>query len=190
MENSLRISKQKCYTILSLLLLVVGAGWIWFSRVQAGSTTTSDITAPRRGFQAPAFTLDSNSGDQFSLSNQTEKVFLINFWTSWCPPCKAEMPAIQQVYEDYQDAGLVVLGINATDQDDLTAARSFVNENQLSFPILFDKNGEVSRQYNLHSFPTSYFIDQNGIIQDVIVGGPMSETLLRTRIEHMLEELK
>ena len=100
------------------------------------------------------------------------------------------MPAIQQVYEDYQDAGLVVLGINATDQDDITAARSFVSENQLSFPILFDRNGEVSRQYNLHSFPTSYFIDQNGIIQDVIVGGPMSETLLRTRVEHMLEELK
>jgi peroxiredoxin len=100
------------------------------------------------------------------------------------------MPAIQKVYKDYQDDGLVVLGINATDQDDITAARSFVSENQLSFPILFDQDGEVSRQYNLHSLPTSFFIDQNGIIQDVVVGGPMSETLLRTRIERMLTGLK
>ena len=100
------------------------------------------------------------------------------------------MPAIQQVYQDYQDDGLVVLGINATNQDDITAVNSFVGEKQLSFPILFDRDGEVSRQYNLHSLPTSYFIDQDGIIQDVVVGGPMAEALLRTRVERLLEGLK
>jgi peroxiredoxin len=190
MVKRIRLSKQRRYTIFSLLLLAVGAGWIWISRVQASSAAEGDITAPRPGFQAPAFILDSYSGDPFNLSDQKEKVFLVNFWTSWCPPCRAEMPAIQKVYKDYQDDGLVVLGINATDQDDITAARSFVSENQLSFPILFDQDGEVSRQYNLHSLPTSFFIDQNGIIQDVVVGGPMSETLLRTRIERMLKGLK
>ena len=190
MKSIRKIADKNRYTLLSLLVLVIGAGWIWITRVQPGSATASDIPAPRSGFQAPTFTLESNTGEKFSLVDQKDKVLLINFWTSWCPPCRAEMPAIQQVYEDYQDNGLVVVGVNATDQDDVIEAKSFVSENQLSFPILFDTNGEVSRQYNLHSLPTSYFIDQHGIIQDVVVGGPMAEALLRSRIERMLEGSK
>jgi len=178
------------YTVLSILVLVLAAGWIWVTRVPAGRATSGDISAPRTGFQAPGFSLDSSSGEIITLSEQNDKIILVNFWASWCPPCRAEMPAIQQVYQDYKDDGLVVLGINATNQDDITAVKSFVAENQLSFPILFDRDGEVSRQYNLHALPTSYFIDQDGIIQDVVVGGPMAEALLRTRVERLLEGLK
>jgi len=190
MKTSIKIVSQNRYTILSVLVLVVGAGWIWLTRVQPGSATSGDISAPRPGFIAPAFKLDSHTGETFSLADLQGKVLLINFWTSWCPPCRAEMPAIQQVFEDYQGDGLVVLGINATNQDDITAVKSFVHENQLTFPVLLDLDGEISNQYNLHSLPTSYFIDQNGIIQDVVVGGPMAEALLRTRVERMLKGLK
>lgn len=178
------------YTVLSILVLALAAGWIWVTRVPVSGATSGDISAPRTGFQAPGFSLDSSSGEIISLSEQNDKIILVNFWASWCPPCRAEMPAIQQVYQDYKDDGLVVLGINATNQDDITAVKSFVAENQLSFPILFDRDGEVSRQYNLHALPTSYFIDQDGIIQDVVVGGPMAEALLRTRVERLLEGLK
>jgi cytochrome c biogenesis protein CcmG, thiol:disulfide interchange protein DsbE len=190
MKKRTRLSDQNRFSFLSLLVLVVCTGWIWFSRVKPVNTAQGNISAPRQGFRAPAFILDTNTGVKFSLADQNDKIYLINFWTTWCPPCRAEMPAIQQIYTDYQNDGLVVLGINATDQDDLSAAKSFVADNQLSFPILFDLDGEVSRQYNLHSLPTSYFIDQNGIIRDVVVGGPMAEALLRTRIERMLEGSK
>ncbi len=98
------------------------------------------------------------------------------------------MPAIQQVYQDYQDDGLVVLGINATNQDNLADVQSFVKENGLTFPILFDQDGEISRLYNLNSLPTSLFVDQDGIIRDVVIGGPMAEALLRTRIDRLLED--
>jgi cytochrome c biogenesis protein CcmG, thiol:disulfide interchange protein DsbE len=185
-----KIIAKNRFTLFSILLLLLAAGWIWITRVPSGRAALGDSSAPRPGFKAPEFSLDSSSGERITLSEQKARVILVNFWTSWCPPCRAEMPAIQRVYQDYQDDGLVVLGINATDQDDIAAVKSFVGENQLSFPILFDRDGEASRQYNLHSLPTSYFIDQDGIIQDVVVGGPMAEALLRTRIEGLLEGSK
>jgi cytochrome c biogenesis protein CcmG/thiol:disulfide interchange protein DsbE len=190
MKNRTRISVRDRFTVFSLLLLAFCAGWIWFSRVQPGNTALGNSPAPRKGFLAPGFTLESNSGAKFSLEDQKGKVLLINFWTSWCPPCRAEMPAIQRVYTDYRGDGLVVIGINATDQDELTSVKSFIADKQLTFPILFDDDGEISRQYNLHSLPTSFFVDQNGIIQDVVIGGPMAEALLRSRIERMLEGSK
>ena len=97
------------------------------------------------------------------------------------------MPAIQRVYSEYQDDGLVVIAINATDQDELASVKSFIADRQLTFPILLDKDGETSRLYNLHSLPTSFFVDANGIIQEVVIGGPMAEALLRSRIERILE---
>ncbi len=113
---------------------------------------------------------------------------LINLWTSWCPPCKAEMPALQRVYEDYQEQGLEILAVNATNQDRLADAAAFAGQLGLTFPILFDEDGEVSLLYQLRSLPTTYFIDRQGIIQDVVIGGPMSEALLRIRIDQLLEE--
>ncbi len=98
------------------------------------------------------------------------------------------MPAIQRVYKEYQADGLVVIAINATDQDELASVQSFIADRQLTFPILLDKDGEVSRLYNLHSLPTSFFVDPNGIIQEVVIGGPMAEALLRSRIERLMEE--
>lgn len=122
------------------------------------------------------------------LSDLRGQPVLINLWASWCPPCKAEMPAFERVYEDYHEKGFQILAVNATNQDNLNNAIQFVQDYGLSFPILLDTNGEVSRQYQLNSLPTSFFVDRNGVIQQVIVGGPMSEALLRIRVEQLLQE--
>ena len=111
---------------------------------------------------------------------------VINLWASWCTPCRAEMPAIQNVYEQYGEAGLVVLGVNATNQDNPQNANQFVEEMGLTFPILFDTDGEVSQRYLLTALPTTFFVDSNGTIQEVVVGGPMAEALLRIRIEQLI----
>ena len=187
MVKKMKTSEKDRFTGFSVLVLVLCAGWIWFSRIQPGNTPLRNNPAPQKGFLAPGFTLESNTGENFSLADQQGKVLLINFWTSWCPPCRAEMPAIQRVYSEYQADGLEVIAINATDQDELASVQSFIAERQLTFPILLDKDGEVSRLYNLHSLPTSFFVDQNGIIQEVVIGGPMAEALLRSRIERLLE---
>jgi cytochrome c biogenesis protein CcmG/thiol:disulfide interchange protein DsbE len=113
---------------------------------------------------------------------------LINIWTSWCPPCRAEMPALQQVYEAYRDQGFEILAVNATNQDSQQDAVGFAQELGLTFPILLDSTGEVSNLYQLRSLPTSFFVDSRGIIHEVVIGGPMSEALLRTRVQQLLEE--
>ena len=187
MVNKMKTSDKDRFTGFSVLVLVLFAGWIWFSRIQPRNTPLRNNPAPQKGFLAPGFTLESNTGENISLADQQGKVLLINFWTSWCPPCRAEMPAIQRVYKEYQADGLVVIAINATDQDELASVKSFIADRQLTFPILLDKDGEISRLYNLHSLPTSFFVDPNGIIQEVVIGGPMAEALLRSRIERLME---
>jgi peroxiredoxin len=98
------------------------------------------------------------------------------------------MPAMQKVYNDFKDQGLVILAVNATDQDSISAASGFVDSLGLTFPILLDPNGEVSQAYELRALPTSFFIDGQGLVREVVVGGPMAEALLRIRVQQLLEE--
>jgi peroxiredoxin len=97
------------------------------------------------------------------------------------------MPDMQKLYDEYKDQGFVVLAVNMTYQDNPAAIVPFVQENGLNFPILIEETGKVAEQYELRSLPSSFFINRNGIIQEVVIGGPMSEALLRTRIESILQ---
>ncbi len=176
------------YTILYFLFLFAGLGWIWFSKASPGSTTNGAIPAPQKGFLAPDFSLESSTGEVITLSSLRGQPVLINIWASWCPPCRAEMPAMQRVYQDYQAQGLIILAVNATNQDRASDALDFAQQNGLSFPILFDTTGDVSRQYRIRALPTSFFVDTNGIIREVVIGGPMSEALLRIRVQQTIEQ--
>lgn len=97
------------------------------------------------------------------------------------------MPAIQSVYQDYQDQGLEVLAVNTTYQDDPLDAVNFIEKHNLTFPILMDTTGVVSKRYQLRGLPSTYFVDRQGVIQSVVVGGPMSEALIRSKIHNLLE---
>ncbi len=167
--------------------LLVGIGWIWFSAVPASGTTSGQIPGPREGFSAPDFTLELLGGGQTTLSDLRGKAVVINLWASWCPPCKAEMPAIQKVYEKNKERGLEVLAVNTTYQDSEQAAASFIDEFDLTFPIPLDRTGTVSRQYQLRALPSTFFVDRQGVIRKVIIGGPMSETTIQIAVEEILE---
>ena len=182
--------KHKNMLLLNLAILIIGAGWIWVSAPSAGSTSDGKIPAPQKGFLAPDFTLNTIDGEIIKLSNLRGQAVLINLWATWCPPCRAEMPDMQHAYEHYNEQGFSILAINATNQDSLSAVKDFVSEHELSFPILLDTQGDVSRLYQLRSLPTSFFVDSEGIIQEVIIGGPMSEALLLTRIDNLLLETR
>jgi peroxiredoxin len=97
------------------------------------------------------------------------------------------MPSIEKIYDEYKDQGFIVLAIDMTYQDDPFAVAPFAKEYSLTFPILLDETGEVSSAYQLRSLPSSYFVNRAGIIQEVVIGGPMSEALLRTRVEQILK---
>jgi thiol-disulfide isomerase/thioredoxin len=171
-----------------LATLALGFGWAWLSRAPAAATTGgAPPPSPREGFSAPDFALDGLGGQQVRLADLRGQVVVVNLWASWCLPCRAEMPALERAYQAYRDAGLVVLAVNATDQDDERLAAEFAGELGLTFPILLDRAGEASARYRLQALPSTYFIDRQGIIRSVVIGGPMSEALIRSKVEDLLE---
>ncbi|MFC1997020.1 peroxiredoxin family protein [Chloroflexota bacterium] len=179
---------DKHWTITSILILALGAGWIWMSAVPQGSTTPGGIPAPQEEFLAPDFKLNTLDGDSITLSDLRGKAVLVNFWATWCPPCRSEMPAMQQVFDDYGPDELVILAVNSSYQDQSDDVDTFVFERGLTFPVLLDTTGEISDQYQVNSLPTTFFIDPEGIIKEIVIGGPMSEALLRTRVDRLLRE--
>jgi peroxiredoxin len=167
--------------------LALGAAWIWASAVPASATTGGLIPSPREGFLAPDFTLDLLGGGEVTLSELRGKGVVINLWASWCLPCRAEMPAIQRVYEKTRGRGLEVLAVNTTFQDSEGAAAEFIQELGLTFPVPLDRDGTVSQQYQLRALPSTFFVDRRGVIRTVIIGGPMSEATIQTAVEEILE---
>ncbi len=176
------------WAALMAVTLLIGGGWIWASAVPAAATSGGLIPSPREGFAAPDFTLELLGGGTVTLSDLRGKVVVINLWASWCPPCRAEMPAIEAVYQANKDKGLEVLAVNTTYQDGEAQAAAFVREFGLSFPIPLDRSGDVSRLYLLRALPSTFFVDRQGVIRKVIIGGPMSEATLESTVQGLLQE--
>jgi peroxiredoxin len=168
-------------------MLALGFAWILISADTSGTSTAGQIPAPHQGFLAPDFELKAAAGGVVKLSDLRGKAVLVNLWATWCPPCREEMQTIENVYQEYKDQGFTVLAVNMTYQDDPLAVMPFVNEQGLTFPILLDETSAIAKAYQLRSLPSSYFIRPDGIINEVVIGGPMSEALLRTRIEDLLK---
>lgn len=173
--------------ILYVFVLLLGFAWILISADKSGTSTSGKIPAPQQGFLAPDFELKTTTGETIKLSDLRGQAVLVNLWTTWCPPCRAEMQSIEKVYNEYKDQGFVVLAVNMTYQDNPLDIMPFVNEQGLTFPILLDETGEMANAYQLRSLPSSYFIGRDGIINEVVIGGPMAEALLRTRLEELLK---
>jgi peroxiredoxin len=178
--------QQNQRRILYILLWVAGLAWTGISAGQAGQSSSEGVAAPQVGFMAPDFKLMALDGASYALAELRGQPVLINLWATWCPPCRAEMPTLQQMHEEYKSQGLVILAVNATTQDDPLKIPAFIKQYGLTFPILLDETGEVSRAYQLRSLPSSYFIGRDGRIKEVVIGGPMAPALLRTRIEEIL----
>lgn len=123
------------------------------------------------GAAAPDFELLQRDGTPIRLSDLQGKVVVVNFWASWCPPCREEMPALQAISQDYADQGLVVLGVNTTYTDSREDALEFINTLDLTFPILFDETGEVTeKMYGVFGLPVTFWIKVDGTIHLIQVG--------------------
>jgi peroxiredoxin len=170
-----------------MIILLSGIAWIIISADRSGTSTSGLVPAPQQGFLAPDFELQTTDGETVKLSDLRGEAILINLWATWCGPCRAEMPAIEKIYNEYKDDGLVVLAVNMTYTDSVSDIAPFVEEYGLTFPILLDTNYSVGSSYQLRSLPSSFFIDRNGMINKVVIGGPMAGALLRTRVEEILK---
>jgi thiol-disulfide isomerase/thioredoxin len=140
---------------------------------------------PKEGAPAPDFALQGLDGHTYRLSELRGRAVLINFWATWCGPCRTEMPAIEEVSRRYGGNRLVVLAVNVEEDADRVAP--FVQQLGLSFPILLDRDGAVSRRYRVTGLPTTYLIRPDGTIDGIRLG-PYTRAMLQGRVEQLLGE--
>lgn len=123
------------------------------------------------GRLAPDFMLPALDGTEVSLSQLSGQPVLINFWASWCIPCRDEMPELVRVYESHKAEGLMILGVNLTYSDSVHSVQAFANEFNITFPVLLDEEASVAGKiYQIPGLPTSVFVTQDGTIERIQVG--------------------
>lgn len=132
--------------------------------------------------------LKSLDGSTISLNDLRGQPVLLNFWATWCPPCRSEMPHIQELYEDpeWQARDLVILAVDI--QESEATAREFMTSNGYSFTVLLDTKGEVARSYNVRGIPTTVIIDKDGIIRNERVGAFTSKAQIEQFISNSIAE--
>ena len=149
MNNRKLLAKRISYMFAAMLLATVAV---------AGSSSGP----------APDFSLQSLDGSTVRLSDLKGQVVLINFWATWCAPCREEMPLLDAIYQKYNRLGVELLGINV--EDDASGARKYLNETPVTFPILFDADGRVSKQYQVKAMPSTILVDRHGNVRHIHYG--------------------
>lgn len=150
-----------------------------------GCSSSSGEASASVGSIAPDFTLTSVTGKEMSLAAFRGRPVVLNFFTTWCGPCRDEMPGMQAVFEDYMTQGLVLLAVDLGDAG--ADVKSFARELGLSFPVLLDGTSRVGDQYGVNSYPRTFFIDSAGVIRKISFGS-MAESEIAAGIEDLLEQ--
>lgn len=178
--NHLRQMLQK-FTI-----FIIGYALIWTLSVNiwdnygAGRAQAGDASVGLKiGQQAPEFELKMLNGQTVKLSDYRGKTIMLNFWATWCPPCREEMPHMQQFYSEYEKDGVVILGVNATSTEiSVPVVDSWLKEWGITFPVVLDEQGEVINRYRVNSYPATFVIDRDGVIRHKHPG-PMNMQMLK-----------
>ncbi|WP_068776261.1 peroxiredoxin [Paenibacillus sp. FJAT-26967] len=141
-----------------------------------------DVSNREEGIQkgqiAPDFDLTDLAGNPVKLSEYRGKTVFVNFWATWCPPCRAEMPHMQKVHDKYKDKNVVFLAVNLTHTEEKPAAvHEFADNYGLTFPIVLDEEGKVSKKYQIVAYPTTYIVDKQGVIREKYQGAINDEIM-------------
>ncbi len=157
--------KFAAYAAVAALVISGIAGW-YLS--QTGSPGRS-VQLLRIGDKAPDFELQNSKGETVVLSELRGKVVLVNFWATWCPPCRAEIPSMDELYQSYAEGNFEILAINI-EANGPEIMPGFSREFPHSFPVLFDTDGVVQERYGVYKFPETFVLDKDGIIVEKVVG--------------------
>lgn len=137
------------------------------------------------GQQAPDIQLTTLEGKPFKLSDYRGEKVILNFWATWCPPCKAEMPDMQEFHEKHRNEGVEVVAVNLTvAEKKIEDVHQFIKDYGITFTIPLDETGMIGEQFQANSIPTSYLIDEKGIVRQHMVG-PMSYDWMVEKINNM-----
>jgi peroxiredoxin len=179
--RSLVRSRYARYSLTALILLVIGT--LFVQREVLSDDEATDFGLLERhdvaiGERAPDFVLERLDGGVVRLSDYRGSTVVLNFWASWCPPCRAEMPDLEAVHQQRADRGdLVVLAVDKLNEDSRGAVSAFVDEFELSFPVAFDASNEVFDHYRIFGLPATYFIDAEGVVRARNFGPVFGELL-------------
>jgi cytochrome c biogenesis protein CcmG/thiol:disulfide interchange protein DsbE len=165
--------------LIAILVVILTAGLLI-----TGCTANSESSIATVGEAAPNFELQNLDGQSISLSGLRGKPVLINFWASWCGPCVSEMPYIQEINKEWSDKGLIVLAINLG--DNASQAEQFLQDHNLSLPVLLDTNKVVAPKYGIRAIPTTFFIDKEGIVRVKIIGAFPSKAAIESRLGEIM----
>ncbi|VAX12472.1 Thiol:disulfide oxidoreductase related to ResA [hydrothermal vent metagenome] len=166
---------KKMFPGLKQIVLLICVSMFMLTAVQAESE------------MAPNFTLKSRAGKNIKLSELRGQVVMINFWASWCGPCRKEMPLLEKLYKKYKSLGFVILGVNVDDKP--KQAESLLKQIDISFPILFDSDKKISAKYKVTAMPSSFFIDRDGKLRSEHKGYlPEYELLYKNEIKKLIRE--
>ena len=156
---------------------------VWFFDRPGGGANSQSITltaaatgpAPRLDKEAPDFRMRGLDGKYYQLSDLRGRPVWINFWATWCPPCRAENPDIQETYEANKDKGLVILAVSIGEEAD--AVRGYVERTGISYTVGLDETTEIAARYRIVGIPTHFFIDRDGIIREWRIGSMSKKTM-------------
>jgi cytochrome c biogenesis protein CcmG, thiol:disulfide interchange protein DsbE len=157
-----------------LLIIAILTGLAYYQHANrnengALETAAREEASPKKGYRAPSFELPNLDDQAVAVGGSAGQLTMINFWASWCGPCVMEAPDLQELHERYGDR-LLLLGVNATRYDREREARQFVEDYDLTFPILMDREGQVTELYKVAQFPTTLLVDQQGVVRERITG--------------------
>ena len=148
---------------------------------------TSIASSGLAGQAAPDFVLKSSTGENLRLSEHRGDVVMINFWATWCGPCRQEMPLLDDLYARYQRVGFSLLGVNI--DDDSRRAMQMIEDLGVNFPVLFDASKQVSKLYEVEAMPVTVLVDRDGVVRHVHHGyKPGYEDKYLTEIRALLRE--
>ena len=170
------------YSLGGLALLALRGWFLWLRLSPAPpSAPISSIPAPEVGHPAPDFSLPTLDGAEIRLADLRGRPVILNFWATWCPPCRREMPALEIVWQQYNRGDVMVLGVDQGESVSLVS--EYVRQNVgVTFPLLLDRRQDVGDLYLVRSLPTTFFIDAAGIIREIRVGRPMEVDFLNEKV--------
>jgi peroxiredoxin len=165
-----------------MLALLVAAAFALVLR-QVVTIATGPVP-PRAGAHAPAFSSTDPQGKPIALADLKDRVVLVDFWATWCPPCVASMPALESIHRDFGGRGFSVIGVNQ-EKGEEQLVRDFLGDHKITFPIAMDDN-KIAHEWGVYTFPTSFLVGRDGVVKKTYRGVTHEETL-RKDVEEALK---